>query len=702
MSFSVNPKKWPDPLANAVSSYSLNPLKWHNASMNLVDQANRSNHFIVFKMLEQSGANSLAVCTGICATTFLGMQFVASLPGCLLKNKLAIIRFVTRDHRENRLNYQLPGIKDCYSTAKKTYSQFVGIFASLTGIVVIGSKYNAQVQLKRRNCEEYTALKEEKNAASLNALKPKLNWYVESAVSMAQDIDRNELMALASGRFSGKASELSDEDKPLFNIFVKTLVEEGLKKFNNEPNKFEDVNLGAARFIRNRLGRQYNLKDFDNYIQQQVIATMDKKLTKEKEEIDQKIVDARQALTDAFIADNSMELSNQIIRGYISFARILVTESIKKLNGEPNEYEQFDEKCIKYLKDNQDDQVDLSSHHAYIQQLVKVYSDNAGIIKLHASKEKEFLEFKRKAMISDLPSHLMHFKKTQFNRIENKEEYWKLFDKKILNPRAARTPFYPEAIDKLQRCFEQAKLQAKRQKQQVAQECHDLDKRLEAKRFVRLAIEDMWKKAFKALSVNSENDTPIKDACNIVVEKLDQVRKKLYSFEQQTLSAAKCFPEENTQSTCENHTKKLFLAEQVEEKFNIDGGDAVIEIDNEGAGVFTDDEGEEVNFFGDKKVDVFAKEEEKPSTQEKEEKLIHSPSPTTITATATPPASPEKKPLKVENSSAAWYSPMRFIDYFRGKSSKDSKEEVKEEKAVEVNAETEARKEEKNNLFDNL
>lgn len=132
-----------------------NPIKLHTAAMNQVDQANRSNDFILFKMVKQSRANAIAVATGTYAAIFFAGKTGVSFAGAIIKTDLTIVRFITFDKRQNLGYHKLPGFSDCYAAALRTLKLYLGIFTSISGVFVIGSRYNAAEQRKLGNCKKY-------------------------------------------------------------------------------------------------------------------------------------------------------------------------------------------------------------------------------------------------------------------------------------------------------------------------------------------------------------------------------------------------------------------------------------------------------------------------------------------------------------------------------------------------------------------
>lgn len=480
---STVPTKWPDPLLNDRLNYSLNPLKWHNTSMKWVDQANRSKQFIAFKILEQSGANALAVITGVCATAFLSMKFVVSVSGCLIKNKLAVIRLITCDNRENRPYHSLPGVKDCFLTAQKAFYQYLGIFPSILGVAVVGSNYNAKAQRKLGNYEDYDVKIEKESEASLKRLKSLMDKQINNMMITTQNPAKQRAMDLATSLLSPEAkkssrekakdqliskedvyllenprkffeteakhrlrerTKLSKEEISQYNKFVEVLVEEGVKKFNNESNQFEKINVKCSKFLRKILGRKADLTRYDFVVQQKIIAAIDKKLKNESEKLDQIVAEAREPIIQKFVSDNLLRIPGETIPGYLSLVKVLLEESINKMKNLPNEADQTKERCLAYLKLRTDASINqneiLAVNDAFINQLVKVHVDKKFS---HESKEKAFIDFKRMAVglmsfkengVKSNPEndqHVLSFKGAKFKSFAEKKEFWELFDKKI-------------------------------------------------------------------------------------------------------------------------------------------------------------------------------------------------------------------------------------------------------------------------------
>lgn len=221
----------------------VSPSKLHNEAMNWVDQANRSQSFFLIKMAEQSAANACATLTGSYKTVCLGLKLAGQTAGLLPKLELAILRFITRDKSPNSYYHSFPGLSDCGETAVKIYKQFLGLYASVFGVAVIGSEYNAAVQRHYGNCTQFDGEVDDKIKKETQKYRKKIPSILKD-VKTEMTLDKLIAISLANTQKSNvlhgpsQLAALSEVEKENYLVTVEAAAAEGCKLIRSINNKY--------------------------------------------------------------------------------------------------------------------------------------------------------------------------------------------------------------------------------------------------------------------------------------------------------------------------------------------------------------------------------------------------------------------------------------------------------------------------------
>lgn len=135
-------------------SLNIHPLKLHDSAMNMVDRANRSQSNFLVKGVKIAGSNVTAAVTGVASTIFEAGKSSAQLVGAFAKYAaIGTVRVITVDYfKAPKTAFNaLPGFKDCGTSAMNTLKQGLGVLTSLSGVLIVGSKFNATTQHKLGN-----------------------------------------------------------------------------------------------------------------------------------------------------------------------------------------------------------------------------------------------------------------------------------------------------------------------------------------------------------------------------------------------------------------------------------------------------------------------------------------------------------------------------------------------------------------------